>query len=187
MQSIGTAVIVVTSNKNILAILRQILLPPIFDLTITTDISHAKHLINEKHYSIAIMDLLDGDDIGDAMDISDELTLLLLAVEPQKLDHISYRASAEGVITFSKTADIYGYYNIIRIAMAAVAKIDRIAIKETRLKEKMDEIQLVSRAKLHLMEERAMSETDAHHYIEKCAMDSRKKRVTVAREILESI
>lgn len=187
MQSVGTTVLLVTSNKSILAILKQILLPPIFALTVTNDVSRAKHLINEKHFALIMIDLLDSDDLSDTLDISDELSIVILMVEPQKLDHISYRVSGNGVIAISKTTDIYGFYNVIRITTALIAKVEGIALKQVKLKEKMNEIQLVSRAKLLLMEKKKMSEEDAHRYIEKYAMDERKKRAVVAREILESI
>lgn len=54
------------------------------------------------------------------------------------------------------------------------------------LQRKIDEIQLVSRAKLLLMEKLGNTESDAHRFIEKQAMDLRKTRAEVARGIIET-
>ena len=47
------------------------------------------------------------------------------------------------------------------------------------------QLRLVSRAKCLLIENRGMTEAEAHHYIEKEAMNSRRTREQVAEEILE--
>lgn len=185
MESQKTATILVTEDKTLLATLKQLLLPPVFELEVYSDITSAKHKINSKHYPLVMVDLTDKTDLMDALDISDELSLIILIVDPSRLDHISYRVAPEGVIAVSRNTDVYGFYNIIRIAMAVTAKVHNIAIKETKLKVKMEEIKIISQAKLHLMETKGLSEADAHRYIEKLAMDTRKKRATVAREILE--
>ena len=59
--------------------------------------------------------------------------------------------------------------------------------KATKLKEKMEEIRLVNRAKLLLIEKKSMSEADAHRYLEKTAMDSGKKRIAVANDIIRDL
>ena len=54
------------------------------------------------------------------------------------------------------------------------------------LQRKMEEIRLVNRAKLVLMEHLNMSEAQAHRYIEKSAMDSCTKRSEVAETIIRT-
>ena len=55
--------------------------------------------------------------------------------------------------------------------------------KTASIEEKMEEIRLVNRAKWLLIGQLKMTETEAHRYIEKQAMD----RCVTRREIAESI
>ena len=57
--------------------------------------------------------------------------------------------------------------------------------KTTTLQEKMEEIKIVNRAKFLLISERFMSEEDAHHYIEKQAMDLCTSKKEIALKIIE--
>ena len=54
-----------------------------------------------------------------------------------------------------------------------------------RLLEKIAQLRLVDRAKCYLIEHKGCTEADAHRLIEKQAMDTRRSRGEVAREILE--
>ena len=50
----------------------------------------------------------------------------------------------------------------------------------------MEEIRLVNRAKLLLMEHLKMSEAEAHRHIEKAAMDACVKRRNIAEQIIRT-
>ena len=60
------------------------------------------------------------------------------------------------------------------------------AASNHRLQVKLQQVRLVSRAKCCLIAERGMSEAEAHRYIEKNAMDTRRDRAEIAQEILDS-
>ena len=48
----------------------------------------------------------------------------------------------------------------------------------------MEDLRLISRAKMLLLENKGMTEPEAHRYLEKQAMDNGKKRTAVAEEII---
>ncbi len=54
------------------------------------------------------------------------------------------------------------------------------------LREKMEDIRAVNRAKWLLIEHLSMTEQDAHYYIEKQAMDTRLSRREVAEHIIRT-
>ena len=58
--------------------------------------------------------------------------------------------------------------------------------ENARLQEKIAQVRLVSRAKCCLVEHEQMTEAEAHRYIEKQAMDTRRDRTEIAQEILEN-
>lgn len=69
--------------------------------------------------------------------------------------------------------------------LACCARLRALCTETVSLKRKLDDTRIVTRAKLLLMSRLKMSEAEAHRYIEKTAMDSRRDRADVAREILE--
>ena len=59
------------------------------------------------------------------------------------------------------------------------------AASNHRLQQKIAQVRLVSRAKCCLVEHAHMTEAEAHRYLEKQAMDTRRDRAEVAQEVLE--
>ena len=72
------------------------------------------------------------------------------------------------------------------IMAAASARIHELEEKAETLREKMEELKLVDRAKLILVQQFKMSEKDAHRFIEKNAMDRCVKRRTIAENIIRT-
>ena len=73
---------------------------------------------------------------------------------------------------------------IIEIAMNRSFKLYEETVK---LERKIDEIRTIDKAKFLLMQYKNMTEDEAHNYLEKCAMEKRKKKVIVATEIIDKI
>lgn len=163
----------------------QLLGAPIFDVTICGDFNEARRKINEMRYKIIIVDSGDGSDSDFAIDVSDTLSTVLLLAPLHLFDQISYRAEPYGVLTLSKPFDSFYFYNMIKIALAVQAKVQRISSQAVKLKEKMEEIRIVNRAKMLLMQNQKMTEQEAHRFIEKEAMDTCTKRITVAQNIID--
>ena len=65
-------------------------------------------------------------------------------------------------------------------------RIGLIEQKNIRLQAQLEEVKLINRAKLVLMQCLAMSEQQAHRYIEKQAMDLRVTKSYVAQQILRT-
>ena len=70
--------------------------------------------------------------------------------------------------------------------VAVSAKLAKMEKKNRSLIEKMTDIRTVNRAKWLLIENLNMTENDAHHYIEKQAMDTRLSRREVAEGIIRT-
>ena len=65
-------------------------------------------------------------------------------------------------------------------------RIRRMEQKTATIEEKMEEIRIVNHAKWMLIEQLKMSESEAHRYIEKQAMDRCVTRRAVAEDILQT-
>ena len=65
-------------------------------------------------------------------------------------------------------------------------RLRRMEQKTASIEEKMEEIRIINRAKLLLMEQLKMTEKEAHRFIEKQAMDRCVTRITIAQSILST-
>ena len=81
--------------------------------------------------------------------------------------------------------DQFTFYAMIKAAIAVQYKVQVLSSQTTKLKVKMEEIKLVNRAKMLLMQNMSMTEQEAHRFIEKDAMDRSMKRTAVADEIIK--
>ena len=86
-----------------------------------------------------------------------------------------------------KGTDIVSYITIVGWVIALLCgtreRLRRMEQKTASIEEKMEEIRLVNRAKWLLIEQLRMTESEAHRYIEKQAMD----RCVTKRSIAENI
>lgn len=78
-------------------------------------------------------------------------------------------------------------YQIIRTVDIAQRRARRFYEENLRLEQKIKDIRTVDRAKFLLMQYQGMTEEDAHSYLEKYAMDKRKRKSIAALEIIDRI
>ena len=94
--------------------------------------------------------------------------------------------SENGVLLLSKPFSNTLFLQAIHMAAASNHRLKRLRQENDRLQDKIAQIRLVSRAKCCLIEAQHMTEAEAHRYIEKQAMDTRRDRAEIAQEILDS-
>ena len=94
--------------------------------------------------------------------------------------------SEQGVLLLSKPFSNTLFLQAIHLAAASNHRLQVLRQENARMQEKLQQVRLVSRAKCCLIAERGMSEAEAHRYIEKNAMDTRRDRAEIAQEILDS-
>lgn len=91
-----------------------------------------------------------------------------------------------GVIVIPKPLSRATLYNAVKTVYATNMRIEGLRHENRDLVKKLDETRLINRAKLMLVETLGYTESEAHRYIEKKAMDSRKSRADVAMDILKT-
>ena len=150
--------------------------------------SLARRSIIEKSYDLVVIDspLPDETGIDLALDVTDRYKSLVLLVTPQDIyDDVLERVTDYGVLAVSKPFPRERLDKAIRFMVAMHGRIHKLEEKTLSVEEKMEEIRIVSRAKLFLVERKNMSEDEAHRFIGKCAMDRGVSRKAIAQKILE--
>lgn len=111
--------------------------------------------------------------------------VVLLFVKSELLDGVSERVSAHGVYVLPKPTPRGTLLQALSWMLATRERLRGMEKKVRPLEEKMEEIRLVNRAKWLLISELKLSEPDAHHYIERQAMDRCTAKKEVAEEIIK--
>jgi len=180
------SVLLVTKDKKISSTISAMLLPPMFNLTIAEDFNEARRRRVDQYYNIILVDYADGEGADFAIDISGDTSAILLLSPLSHFDQISYKVEAYGILTMTSPFDQFYFYNMIKVAIAVQYKLSIMSSQTTKLKVKMDEIRIVSRAKMLLMQNLSMTEEQAHHYIEKEAMNRGEKKLEIANGIIKT-
>ena len=159
-----------------------------YPITKANSAGEAKRLMVDRSFDLVFINTPLPDDFGAklAIDISRNQTCgILVFVKADVFDAVSQKLEDFGILTLGKPINRQLVFQSIKLLMATRQKIRQLEEKASSLQNKMEEIRLINRAKLLLMQRLNMSESEAHRYIEKTAMDSCKKRSDIAIHIIK--
>ena len=180
------SVLVVTKDSKVSAQISAMLIPPIFELNTAEDFNEARRRLAERVYNIVIVDYADGEGTDFATDISSSTSTILLLIPAALFDQLSYKVEIFGILSVTSPFDHFYFYNMIKVAIAVQYKVQILSSQTIKLKNKMEEIRIVNRAKLLIMQNLSFTEEQAHHYIEKEAMDTCQKKIDIAKQIIQT-
>ncbi len=150
----------------------------------------ARRSLPEREYDIVVIDAPLSDELGDhlALDVLEKSDASVLIVAPSEF----YEGSSEvmvskGILAIPKPLRENDLNKAITFLTAVREKIDRYKAKNALLEEKMEELRLISRVKITLVEKKHMTEDEAHKYIGKFAMDNGLSRKRAAEYIMNEM
>ena len=111
---------------------------------------------------------------------------VLLLASPENYSHAASLAQRYGFMALPSPVEPDMLRQSLGMMAAASARIRELENKAQGLEEKMEEMRLIGRAKLILVQRFQMTEKDAHRFIEKNAMDRCVSRRTVAERIIRT-
>ena len=173
-------------NESMLALLPESRFYPV---AAVSDVSSARRRLLENKYDIVIINAPLPDDFGTrlALNICDNSgTAVLLFVKAEHYPDINGRISPFGVLVLPKPASSRAVSQSLQLLCGTRERLRRMEQKTASIEEKMEEIRIINRAKLLLMEQLKMTEKEAHRFIEKQAMDRCVTRITIAQSILST-
>ena len=173
-------------NESMLALLPEIRFYPV---AAVSDVSGARRRLLESKYDRVIINAPLPDDFGTrlALNICDNSgTAVLLFVKAEHYPDINGRVSPFGVLVLPKPASSQTVSQSLQLLCGTRERLRRMEQKTASIEEKMEEIRIINRAKLLLMEQLKMTEKEAHRFIEKQAMDRCVTRITIAQSILST-
>ena len=187
-QTLYSVLVISSSEKFNSAIVKLLPDERYYPVKVVTDGGSASRLLLEIGFDIVIINTPLMDEFGThlAYEIcrkSDSGILLL--VRHEHYSDINMRLTPMGILTLSKPAPANLILETLLILCGTRTRLQRMRWKSLSFEEKMAEIRLINQAKMILISTDGLNENEAHHAIERRAMDRCVSKTTIAREIIK--
>ena len=117
---------------------------------------------------------------------NDTLSGVILLAKAEIADSVAEKVEDDGVFVVPKPLSRVLFMQALRMTRAARSRLTGLQSENRRLQKRIEDIRQVDRAKCLLIECCGMTEPEAHHYLQKRAMDQGLKLPELAAKILAS-
>ena len=160
-----------------------------YPIVFAQSVSAAKRAFAEREYDFVVINspLPDDDGIRFSIDIcSGKNSVVMLLIRSEIYPSIFDKVSPHGVYTLPKPTSKQTINQALDWMTSSRERLRKLEKKTLTLEDKMQEIRVVNRAKWLLITELKMTETDAHRYIEKQAMDRCVSKKEIAEQLIKT-
>ncbi len=160
---------------------------PTFDPVVNaSSAGEARRLLSSEQYDLIAVNspLPDETGIDFCIDAAQGPSGVMLFVKNDIYEIVSSQCTREGIFVIPKPNTQRNVAQSVTLLCAICERLRKYEKKTRTLREKMDSIRIVNRAKWLLIERLGMTEQDAHGYIEKEAMNRRRTSREIAEEII---
>ena len=182
--------LIVSNSKKIIESIAEILAQAsVTSISTVSNGGEARRMLIEKDFDLYIVNTPLPDEFGESLALniaSKGISVVILIVRAELYDEISEHVEDSGVITIARPISRSLFWNVLKLAIATHKKVKAFHDENTKLIQKMEDIKIVEKAKFVLISSLSLTESEAHRYIEKKAMDMRITRRKVAEEILRT-
>ena len=183
------SVLIITGSSSTASLLSGLLHGDAFSPIIScSNAGQCRRLMSSQQFDMIIVDTPLSDEFGTQLAlelVENRFCSVIILVKNTSFDQVAGQVEDSGVLTVLKPTTREEIYRAVKLAAATRSRLLSAERQTVSLKEKMDEIRLINRAKWVLISKMNMSEPDAHRYIEKQAMDTRVPRIAVAQSVLK--
>ena len=149
----------------------------------------ARQMIAEQDFDLVVINAPLEDGSGEGLSrqiVSKSSSQVILAVEKEDFNAASAACEGDGILTISKPVDKEIFRSALSLARSAGNRIKRMQTENIQLKQKIEDIRVIDRAKCLLISYLNLSEQEAHRFIEKQAMDLRSSKRAIAEGVLKT-
>lgn len=148
----------------------------------------ARRLALEASFELVVVNAPLQDEFGDELAVALAAKLgasAILIVTAEVAEEVAARVENDGVLVLAKPISKVLFFQTVKLAAVARRQLVQMQRENERLQNRIEELRMVDRAKCALIQYRGMTEPEAHHYIERMAMDERTGKRAVAKQILD--
>ena len=182
--------LIVTASEKSLAFFSEVLHSAFVDQLITaSSCGEARRTLLERDFDLVIINAPLRDESGESLARHIALkgiTQVILVVASEHFDASSSVCEDDGVLVLARPLNKTIFWSALKMARAMLSRLSRMQSDNSKLKQKIEDIRVVDRAKCVLISHLNMDEQEAHRYIEKQAMDMRTTKRIIAEGILKT-
>jgi response regulator NasT len=183
-------VLIASNTSSTLGIISELLKYQTFSRIVTAQNGgEARRFLIDTEFDLIIIDTPLGDEYGDdfALHAAESTSAgIILITKVENLYDMSELVEDAGVFALPKPISPEFFYQAVKLLDASRKRLRSYQNENLKLQAKVQEIQLIDRAKYALMQYLNMTEAQAHHYIEKQSMDLRQSKVVTAKNVLKT-
>lgn len=185
----GSVLIVSDSDKLIEMLTEMCKSRGLNNICASPNAEHAIRAVKDSSFDIVIIDQpVSGENRCKlALFIAENyLSGVLLLVSGDKADEVTALVEESGVFVLQKPVDRAFFLQSVGLIITFCQRLRGLHSKAVKLESKIEETQLVDRAKCVLIQYLSMTEPQAHRYIEKQSMDMRRPKREIAKSIINT-
>lgn len=159
------------------------------EINIVSNGSEARRVLLERDFDLCIINTPLSDEFGIdfALDVvNNTMMQVMMIVKGELAEEVSLKVEDFGVFVLSKPINRQVFWSALKLMSASYNRMMGLKNQNVQLQKKIEDIKFIDRAKCVLIEYLKMTETEAHRYIEKQAMDMRITKKEVAAGILKT-
>ncbi len=183
------SVLIISQSETFVHSLSSLLLPARFHpQQVVTSAGAARRAFSELAYDLVVINARFPDDpiLHLAKDLSlASGTAVLLLVPAEFLQETKAEVQSHGVFTLDKPVSRHLMEVALSWLIAAHERLRRAETRSLSLEDRMQKIRLINRAKWALIDRYGWTESQAHHHLEKLAMDKGLTKREAAEAVLE--
>ena len=159
-----------------------------FNIVTVTTCSVARRIATERTFDMVIIDAQPDPEWKEtAQAIAGRYEGGVIYIEQAAAyEQTSTELEAYGIIVISKPLRRTALYHAVKMVYATNMRIAGLRDENRDLQRKIDDMRIIERAKLILIQTLGYTEPQAHKYIERKAMDTRTSKARVASDILKT-
>ena len=150
----------------------------------------ARQRLSEGGADVLIINTPAADEMGvdSAIDLSVRRPVgILLIVKAELYEQVTYKTRGTGIFVLTRPLHSQMLQESAVLLRNMTERLMNLAEENLRLKRRLDEMGTISRAKCLLIEYRKMSEEQAHHYLEREAMDLAVSKKEAAQTVIREL
>jgi response regulator NasT len=184
------SVLIVSNTNATLGILADLLkLQPFARIVATQNGNESRRTLINDEFDLIIIDTPLPDEYGDNFALhaaeSTDAGIILIS-KAETLYDMNEMVEDAGVFVIPKPVSPDFFYQAVRLLFASRKRVRKLQDENQILQNKLQEIRVIDRAKCILIQYLNMTEMQAHHYIEKQAMDLRQSKLITSENILKT-
>lgn len=148
----------------------------------------ARRVAGEKNYDAVIINCPLSDEYGfevAELVCDSSMASCIMIVKNDNADAVSERVEDMGVMVISKPLSRSLFFRAMKFVNASRKRLLGLQSENLKLHKKLEEIRIINRAKLALMQYLGFTEQQAHRYLEKQAMDLRCTKKEIALKVIK--